>query len=51
MSSFLIEIWSTKKSYTAPNKEISQCSSFVKTFDRLLKQKLYLCYLIILNYT
>ena len=41
MSSFLIELWSTQKSYTVPFKEVSICSSFVKSFDTLPKQKLY----------
>ena len=41
MSPFLIKLWSTKKSYTVPFKEISLCSSFVKCFDMLPKQKLY----------
>ena len=41
MSSFLIELWSTEKSYTVPLKEISRYSSFVKSFDMLPKQKLY----------
>ena len=41
MSSFLIELWSTQKSYTVPFKEVSSCSSFVKSFDTLPKQKLY----------
>ena len=40
-SCFLIELWSTKKSYTVPFKEISFCSSIVKSFDTLPKQKLY----------
>ena len=40
MSSFLIELWSTGKSYTVPFKKISFCSSFVKSFDTLPKQKL-----------
>ena len=40
MSSFLIELWSAGKSYTVPFTEISLCSSFVKTFDLLPKQKL-----------
>ena len=41
MSSFLIELWSTQKSYTVPFKEVLICSSFVKSFDTLPKQKLY----------
>ena len=41
MSSFLVELWSTEKLYTVPFKEISLCSSFVKSFDTLPKQKLY----------
>ena len=45
MSSFLIEIWSTEKSYTLPFNEISICSSFVKCFDMLPKHKLYQCML------
>ena len=40
MPSFLIELWSTEKSYAAPFKEISRGSSFVKSFDILRKQKL-----------
>ena len=40
MSSFLIELWSTEKSYTVRFNEISLCSSFVKSFDALPKQKL-----------
>ena len=40
MSSFLIELWSTEKSYTVPFKEISLCSPFVKSFDALPKPKL-----------
>ena len=38
---FLIELWSAEKSYTVPFKEISLCSSFVKSFDMLPKQKFY----------
>ena len=41
MSSFLIKQWSTEKSYTVSFKEISLCSSFVKSSDTLPKQKLY----------
>ena len=41
MSSRLIELWSTEKSYTVPFNEISPCSSLVKSFDTLPKQKLY----------
>ena len=41
MSCFLCELWSTEKSYTVPFKEISLCSSFVKSFHMLHKQKLY----------
>ena len=41
MSSCLIELCSPEKSYTVPFKEISLCSSFVKYFDMLPKQKLY----------
>ena len=40
MSSFLIELCSTEKSYTTSFKEISHCSSFAKPFDTLPKQKL-----------
>ena len=40
MSSFLIELWSTEKSYTVPLKRNSLCSSFVKSCYRLPKQKL-----------
>ena len=40
MSSFLIELWSTKKSYTVPFNESSLCSSVVKSFDTLPNQKL-----------
>ena len=38
MSSFLIKLWSNEKSYTIPFKEISLCSSFVKSFDMLPKK-------------
>ena len=41
MSSFLIELWSTEKSYKVLFKEISHYSSFVKSFDMLPKPKLY----------
>ena len=41
MSSFLMELWSTEKSYTVQFKEISLCLSFVQSFDTLPKQKLY----------
>ena len=41
MSYSLIELWSTKTSYTVPFKEISRCSSFVRSFDTLHKQRLY----------
>ena len=41
MSSFLLELLSTEKSYTEPLKEISLCSSFKKSFDTLPNQKLY----------
>ena len=41
MSSFLIDLWSTKKSFTVQFKEISLCASFVKSFDTLPKQKFY----------
>ena len=41
MSTFLIELWSTEKSFSVPVKEISLCSSFLKPFDMLPKQKLY----------
>ena len=41
MSSFLIELWSTEKSYIVPFNEISLCSSFVKSCDILPKQTLY----------
>ena len=37
MSSFLIEPWSSEKSYTVPFKRILLCSSFVKSFDTLHK--------------
>ena len=37
---FLIELWSTEKSYPVPFKEISR-SSFVKSLDMFPKQKLY----------
>ena len=36
MPSFLIELWATEKSYTAPLQEIWICSSFVKSFDMLV---------------
>ena len=39
--SFLIELWSTEKLNTVPFKEVPLCSSFVKSFDVLPKQKLY----------
>ena len=41
MSSFLIEPWSTEKSYTVPFNEVSLCSSFVKSRDLLSRQKLH----------
>ena len=41
MSSFLIELQSTEKSCTVPYKEISLCSSFVKSFDMPPEQELY----------
>ena len=41
MCSFLIGLWSAEKSCTTPFKEISPCSSFLKCFDTLPKQKLY----------
>ena len=41
MPSFLIGLWSTDKSYTKLFNEISLCSSFVKSFDMLPKEKLY----------
>ena len=41
MSSFLIELWSTEKSYRVPFTEILLYSSFLKSFDLLPKQKLY----------
>ena len=41
MSSFLIELWSTKKSYEVQFKETSLCSTFVKSFNTFPKQKLY----------
>ena len=41
MSSFLIELCSTEKSYTVLFKETSLCSPFVKSFDTLPKQKFY----------
>ena len=37
MSSFLIELCSTEKSCTVPFKEMSLCSSFVKSCDTLPK--------------
>ena len=40
MSSFLIELWSTEKSYTLPFKEISLCSSLIKSCDTVRKQEL-----------
>ena len=36
-----MKLWSTEKSYKVPFKEISICSSFLKSFDLLAKQKLY----------
>ena len=48
---FLMELWSTEKPYTVPFKEISLCSSLVKSFDSLPKQKLYqLMLLLALNF-
>ena len=41
MSSFLIELWSTEKSYTVPIKEISVFPSFVKSFNTFSKQNSY----------
>ena len=41
MPSFLIELWSNEKSCTEPFKGISLCSSFIKSFYMLFKQKLY----------
>ena len=42
MSSFLIELWSTEKTYTVIFKETNCTSSpFVKSFDILSKQKLH----------
>ena len=41
MSSVLIEIWSTEKSYTVPFNKISLCSSFVKSCDIPPKQNLF----------
>ena len=41
MSSFLIDLWSIEKWYTVKLKEISHCSSLVKSFDTVPKQKLY----------
>ena len=41
MSSLLIELQLVEKPYTVPFKEISLCSTFVKSFDTLPKQKLY----------
>ena len=41
MSSFLIELWSTKKSNAIPFKEFFFCLSFVKSCDTLPQQKLY----------
>ena len=40
MCSFLIELWSTEKSYTVTFNEISLCLSFVKSCDTLPQQKL-----------
>ena len=39
--SFLNELWSTEKSYTEQFKEISLCSSFIKSFNMIPKQKLH----------
>ena len=41
MSSFLIELWSTEKSYAVPFNKTSLSSSFVKSFDVHPKQRLY----------
>ena len=51
MSTFLIELWSTEKSYTALFKESTFCSLFMKSFDTFSKQKLYqLVLLFLLNF-
>ena len=47
MSSFLTELRSTQKSYPVPFKEISLCSSFVKSFDTLPRHKIITTYVII----
>ena len=45
MSSFLIELWSTEKSYIVRFKEVSLCSCFAKSFDMFPKQNYTnLCY-------
>ena len=41
MSYFLIQLWSTEKSYAVPFNEISLYSSFVKSIDTLPKHKVY----------
>ena len=41
MSSFLIELGSTEKSYAVPFKDTSLCSSLVKSVDTLPRPKLY----------
>ena len=38
---FNLTMVNQKKSYIAPFKEISLCSSFLKSFDTLFKQNLY----------
>ena len=38
MSSFLIELWSTEKSYPLPFKEVSLCSFFVISLEMLAKE-------------
>ena len=47
MSYFLIELWSIGRSYTVPVNEF--CSSFAKSFEVLLKQKLFQLMLSFLN--
>ena len=41
------ELWSTEKPYIVPFKEISLCSSFVKSFHMLPKQKIIPTYVIV----
>ena len=50
MSSFLMELCLTEKSYKVPFEQTSLWSSFVKSFDTLPKQKLYLITYVIFRF-